>query len=47
MAPTGHTDAQAGCVQFMQSRRENLSPCVSIVVSLCAEIFSSAAILSS
>src|SRR3954453_10445794 len=45
-APTGQTEAQAGCAQFMQSRRLKPSPCVSMAVSLCAEIFSSAAIFS-
>src|SRR5271157_3703940 len=46
-APTGQTEAQAGCTQFMHRRRLNLSPWVSTVVSLWAEILSSAAILSS
>src|SRR5271157_948054 len=45
-APTGQTEAHAGCRQFMHSRRLNLSPCVSMAVSLWAEIFSSAATLS-
>ena len=44
--PTGQTEAHAGCSQFMHSRRLKRSPWVSIAVSLCAEIFSSAAILS-
>src|ERR1019366_1317763 len=45
-APTGHTETQAGCWQFMHKRRLNRSPWVSTAVNLWAEIVSSAAILS-
>src|ERR1035437_3170554 len=45
-APTGHTEAHAGCWQFMHKRRLYRSPWVSTAVSLWAEIVSSAAILS-
>jgi hypothetical protein len=47
MAPTGHTDAQVGSAQCMHERRAYLSRVVWIATNLCAEIFSSAAILSS
>src|ERR1035441_6939202 len=45
-APTGHTEAHAGCWQFMHRRRLYRSPWVCTAVSLWAEIVSSAAILS-
>src|SRR5664280_969145 len=45
-APTGQTETHVGSAQCMHSRRLNRSPCVSTAVSLCAEMLSSAAILS-
>src|ERR1017187_2521044 len=45
-APTGQTDAQAGCSQCMQSRRMNLSSLVMTTVYLCSDCTDSAATLS-
>src|ERR1019366_4529796 len=47
MAPTGQTDAQAGCSQFMHRRRMNLSSLVRTTVYLCSDCTDSAATLSS
>src|ERR1035437_1737259 len=47
MAPTGQTDAQAGCSQFMHRRRMNLSSLLRTTVYLCSDCTDSAATLSS
>src|SRR5450631_441451 len=46
-APTGHTDAHAGCSQCMHSRRMNLSSLARTTVYLCSDCTDSAATWSS